>query len=157
MNIKIKSIIIIVLLMSQLSSCKKYEEGPAFSLVSPVTRVLGIFYVDRILIDDQVVFSGETPQIEFEFFKSSTEGGVKYYVINIDQNQVYFSTWEFESGRNYLIMNKTSYSHLTDSVLFSPFMVGQREFLIKRLTQKECFFEQITQGKLYRYELKRDE
>lgn len=75
---KIKSLIaltaIVVFIATALSSCKKYEEGPALSLRSPMNRIEGEWFISFSKVNGELVNAFEiewlTPVPDSSFFEN---------------------------------------------------------------------------------------
>lgn len=107
-----------VVIMLNFSSCKKYEDGPAFSLKSKTARLTGEWEV--VQVDGQKPDDGELI-LEFEKdgdFKSTYDYGSYSYS--------YKGDWEWENGKESIDIEIDG---------------DKTELDIKRLTNKELWFE----------------
>jgi len=103
------------------SSCKKYEDGPAVSLLTKTARLTGEWDVDEIARES---LKGWTLYIEFEKngdFTLTEQDNDGYYDDFIEKG-----SWEWESGKESVDVTVS----------------GEREeFKILRLTNDELWFE----------------
>lgn len=79
-------------------SCKKYEEGPSFSLKSETKRLTGMWYLTRVNYGHWR--QKEIPSFSYEFSK---DGNVKRYYKGIIDNG---GTWEFRNKEKDILIRK---------------------------------------------------
>ncbi|MBT3242635.1 MAG: hypothetical protein HN352_05760 [Bacteroidetes bacterium] len=111
-----KTAFILLVLTVITVGCKKYEEGPAFSLYSKGQRVAGRWYFDRVAYNDvDSIEVYNTNNIEFILHDSPGKdkgaytwdrqpGGQAY-----DPNLVYFGSWQFFADKDsvrWIVLNK---------------------------------------------------
>jgi len=86
---------------TMLTSCKKYEEGPAISFRSKKSRVVNSWKVDKIIINGQP--ESFTDDITFNFKKDNT-----YEVLYDGEREA--GTWDFNSNKEELILKENGSS-----------------------------------------------
>ena len=106
-----------------MQSCKKYDDGPGFSLRSKKARVVGEW--DIVQIGSQV-YPQNGYALEFEFEK---DGDFKYSYSYGTYSYTYAGDWDFSS-------NKEDLRIIMDGTV--------QTFEIKRLTNKELWLEDET-------------
>ena len=106
--------------MFQVASCNKYDDGPFFSLRSAESRIVGKWYLDLIIENNQEIteFSRE----EYEFDK---DGSFLLY----EDGEVYPGTWE--------LMDDNESIRITDSGDNSAYY----DYKIVRLANTELWLE----------------
>lgn len=115
-----------VVVLLNLSSCKKYEDGPSLSLKSKNSRLTGEWEVDEIDNVSPSVGFGGTMILEFEkdgdfsYTTSYSYDGASY-------SYSYEGEWEWEDGKK--------------SVEIDIDSEDKTEFEILKLTNKEFWFE----------------
>jgi hypothetical protein len=106
-------------------SCKKYEEGPAFTLRTKKMRLTGEWELDKIILQDGTVYTSYN--IEWEFEK---DGDFKQTYVYSYYGSSYVSTengdWEWEDGKENIEIQVGS---------------SVSEYEIIRLTNKELIVE----------------
>ena len=114
-----------VVTMLNFHSCKKYEDGPAFSLRTKKSRLKGEWEVVEIIDNNGQKITGVDVEMEFEKDGDfSTTFTYSYY--GTTYTSKYDGEWEFSSDKEELEVTVN----------------GQREvWEIKRLTNKEFWFE----------------
>ncbi|MDG2370036.1 MAG: glycoside hydrolase family 43 C-terminal domain-containing protein [Flavobacteriales bacterium] len=105
-------------------SCKKYDDGPAFSLRSKTSRLTGEWEVVRI---GSAVYPQNGYSLEFEFDKNGDfTYGTSYSYNGQNYSYAYGGEWEFSSDKEDIEIT------INNSVL---------TFEINRLTNKELWME----------------
>jgi len=112
-----------LVVLLNLSSCKKYEDGPSFSLKSKNGRLTGEWTVDEIDKEKQV---GSTLTLEFE---KNGDFSYKYSYTDSYGNSSYSydGEWDWEDGKK--------------SVEVTIAGQPKTEWEILKLTNKELWFE----------------
>lgn len=122
-NLKFISILLLASSFIVTTSCSKYEEGPAVSLLPKKTRLVGTWKVDEIVHED-----GDVENVDdnatYEFAKDNV-----YRVI--EGNITYTGEWNFTKDKEYV---EISYS--AGSFSYSS------EDQILRLKNKELWLKQ---------------
>lgn len=93
-NLKKISILMLATTFIFTTSCSKYEEGPAISLLPKKTRLVGTWEVDEIVHDD-----GEVENVNDNTTYEYTSDNV-YRVI--EGNLTYTGEWNFTQDKEYL-------------------------------------------------------
>lgn len=104
-----------------LNSCGKYDDGPNFSLRTKKARLVGEWEVEQI--GTQVIGQGYSLEMEFE-----KDGDLKFTYSYGTYSYTYAGEWEFSSDKEDLEL-------IIDNEV--------QTFEIKRLTNKELWFEDI--------------
>lgn len=118
------SIFVAICVFISLSGCKKYEDGPGFSLSSKKSRISADWEFKKVIYSSIDVTS--------EYIGSSWEmkkdGDFKF----ITNNDIESGTWEFVLGKEALIFNYSG--------------AYTERYNIKRLTSKELWIEMTDDG-----------
>ena len=112
-----------LVVLLNLSSCKKYDDGPSFSLKSKNGRLTGEWTVDEI---NKVKTVGSTITLEFEK-NGDFSFGSSYSYYGYSYSYSYDGEWDWEDGKK--------------SVEVSIDGEDKTEWEILRLTNKELWFE----------------
>ncbi len=117
-----------IVTMLNFSSCKKYEDGPSFSLKSKKGRLAGEWEVVKLETSNGEDYLSGGRDMEFEFDKDG-DFKMKYtYSYGGDSySYTYKGEWEFSSDKEELELDFDG--------------GGTIECEIKRLTNKEFWFE----------------
>lgn len=100
-----KRILILLLIVFFLPGCKKYEDGPIFSLYSKGMRVAGTWYFQSVLYGSKDSTTNYPyQQMDFIYVKK-VDGGVFTWNHNLratsaDENPLEGGTWKFFSDRD---------------------------------------------------------
>ncbi len=113
----------IAIMAFNMQSCKKYDDGPGFTLRSKKARLVGNWDIVQIGAE---TFPQNGYSIEFEFDK---EGDFKYSYTYGTYSYTYAGTWDFSSDKEDLRL-------VIDGTV--------QTFAIKRLTNKEVWLEDET-------------
>lgn len=118
-----------VVTMLNFNSCKKYEDGPGFSLKSKKGRLAGDWEVVKIEgSNGQNYLDGDGYELEFEFDKDGDfKYKQKYSYDGYSYTYSYKGDWEFSSDKEELEIDLDNGPAL--------------EFEIKRLTNSELWLE----------------
>lgn len=155
MRKKIKSFFLLLFLASVLTTCKKYPEGPAFSLWSKTWRLEGSWDVEAFLIDGM----DSTSQLTC----------TKYGIYNQEGNRNVRSSgcigssntdsdWHFENHRNNLLisvdfLNSSAKTPFPKTKPLSSYISWE----IQRLTRKELWLKKNYNNKEYYIKFKATE
>ncbi|MCF0207040.1 MAG: DUF5004 domain-containing protein [Bacteroidales bacterium] len=95
-------ILVFVLLFSAFVSCYRYENGPAFSLKSPLARISGEWMLNDLIVNDKrddVLFERENPTK----FTINRDGTYTYEVVTMAKTPGDFEGfWEFDENKTML-------------------------------------------------------
>lgn len=166
MNYKINNLFVLgVLGILLLTTCKKYEEGPCFSLYTKEHRIVGSWTVESFFINglDSTDYLKQSPLIgKYIFDKikhNEDEGGYTYSSIGnqgSDTSLFYTASgrWSFRANKkNVFIRIKfdlPSYRHFN----IGPFGSATCEWEIKRLKEKELWLYTFYNGREFYLKLK---
>jgi len=117
------SLIIGVILTMTFAGCKKYENGPAFSLASKKSRVINIWKVEKATGATGQDYTAYYVGYTIEFKKDNT-------YIEIDGSSSESGTWAFDGNKLNLIL--TPNAHTSGQV-----------YLILKLKSKELWLKDI--------------
>lgn len=117
-----KNIIIYILILLLITSCKKYSEGPALSLRTKKERLTNHWKAEKILVNNVDKTS------DFSVVKIHFEKDGKYYEHSVSNQQSYTQSglWNFTYGKEHVFI---SYDSGTGN-----------DFTIIRLKEKELWF-----------------
>lgn len=141
--IKSLALCIIMTASSMLTSCKKYEEGPALSFRSKKERVAGTWEVTTVIQNGMEIPAGPV-SMTWEFNKNGT------YIrksTNLETGTIYqeSGTWEFK--------DKKSCIEISVQVSGSPNFYFERWDIVK-LMEKELWIEYYQANEKYEIHLK---
>jgi hypothetical protein len=156
MRTKLYIITITILLISCLfSACKKYDEGPVFSLKSKTTRLKGDW--NLVFLEETSTFETRTSlQSKFDG-KTFTlvNGNETFYLNNFTQVISFKSDKIYTRLTNYKIENETVSDTTTSDWAFynkDELKLDIEYYTIKRLTSKDLIIEQkLESGDTKRY------
>jgi hypothetical protein len=103
--------IILLCLPLVLNSCKKYEEGPVFSLASKKSRVVNVWKLEKMLVnntDATSLFLLIAPAYTVEFEKNNT------YTITWTQNSEETGVWAFDGARDNLVLTPSHANNISE-------------------------------------------
>jgi hypothetical protein len=126
----------VALIGTSLSSCGKYEEGPAFSLLTKKARLTGVWDEKEEVDSDGTVYT-DNSSATIEFTKSGS-----YILSDPGSSLSLTGEWEFTSNKEKL---RVSYEFGGTQI---------EEFTILRLTNKELWVKD-NDNYQYRYEKKK--
>jgi hypothetical protein len=108
------------------AGCKKYEDGPAFSLASAKSRVVNEWKMEKVIengVDVTSAYAALSPGFSIEFKKDNTYA-ISYFGFTLSTA----GKWDFDSNKENLLMTPTgSTTAETNKIL--------------RLTSKEMWLE----------------
>lgn len=137
-----KLFIISVVAIFALSSCGKYDDGPAFSLASKKSRVVNTWKLDRQFINgNEQTLTADDKDDYTEFTK---DGKVKITWVVGSQSTTIEGTWEFDSSKEHLLV-KLSYTY------FGQTTTTTTSYKILRLKSNEMWLEEQDGGDTYKY------
>lgn len=117
------SLIIAALVMTSLSSCKKYSEGPTISIIAKEVRVDNLWKVDKFITPTGTELV-DTANTLYKFTRSGQ-------VIWSNNKQAFTGNWEFGDKKKTIILD------------FIPF---DETYTILRLKNREMWLERIDNG-----------
>lgn len=99
-----------ILILLALSSCKKYEDGPVFSLASKKSRLVNVWKLDKVIHNGvEQALTADDKDDKYEFTK---DGKYKVTVINGSFSYTIEGTWEFDNNKEHIITSFT-YNNIT--------------------------------------------
>jgi hypothetical protein len=127
-------------------SCEKYEDGPAFSLLSKKSRVVGEWYYEGIYVDGVEMTTSE----DLVGFSSTFEKNGEYLDLAVEAGNpiVTFGTWEFANDKEELAIT-TQYVDWNNTLVYNTI-----NYKILRLTNKELWYSRTVNGSEYEIHLK---
>ncbi|MBR5984175.1 MAG: lipocalin family protein [Bacteroidales bacterium] len=103
---KLVAILLVYTLLSiSLDSCTSYENGPAFSLRSPMTRIVGEWYLADLLVNDkheQTLFDREASTV----FILNNNGTYSYSMQMVRALNERSGMWSFGEDKTELILTE---------------------------------------------------
>jgi ABC-type antimicrobial peptide transport system permease subunit len=148
-----------------LNSCRKYEEGPFFSLRTANERLLGVYNISNCSKDGENLTNALNN--EFGYTRLSIyeyDYNTRYTFLRIDYNSLYnkdlvFGNYNFDDRD--IIKFRQSYDYNYDSTadynkVLEAFVAGKVNAVIKKLTMKELIFEFEYNHKILRFECQKD-
>ena len=155
---KIKIIFLVAVLAGILTTCKKYPEGPLFSLRTKERRVIGSWTCQKYLIDgaDSTSIKFPNSQCTADFFGKVGAGSIDNYHFVYDCN----STAHLETGKWYLDGDKKSIvvSGTVQGTNLATFILADRtSWTILKLKHAEMHLQTDFNSKHYDAYLKRQE
>ena len=137
-----KLFIISIVAIFALSSCGKYEDGPAFSLASKKSRVVNTWVIDKEFHNGQeVTLTADDKDDYTEFTK---DGKMKVTWVSGSQSTTFEGTWEFDDSKEHLI-TKFTYS------LYGTQTTTTTSYKILRLKSNEMWLEEQDGSDTYKY------
>lgn len=121
------------LLLPAFQSCKKYDDGPMFSLRSKKARVAGEWKFSSYIVNG----NDETNEYMKDKIEFEKGGDVKYTSIDVNTGEtiLFTGTWEFDDGKESLTM--TMSTQLTDNNGNKLTVTASYDCKIKELKNKE--------------------
>lgn len=116
------------------TSCKKYEEGPAFTLRTAKARITGEWKYEKYVIDGQEL--NENITITFK-----KDANVSYH--NADISEIKNGGWDFGSRLHHSGLEEESLEKITISWVINNKEVELEEYDIIKLTNKEMRLKMI--------------
>jgi len=137
-----KIFIISIVAIFALSSCGKYEEGPAFSLASKKSRVVNTWVLDKEFVNgnEQTL----TADDKDDYTEYTKDGKMKVTEVSGSQSTTIEGTWEFDDSKEHLV-TKFTYTFLGQSTTSST------SYKILRLKSNEMWLEVVFGGDTYKY------
>lgn len=150
-----KKLIFVILIIAAINEgCKKYEEGPTFSLRSAKNRLYGSYTLIKYMVDGQDSLTLYNDSIGTNFCFSKDPGNIHdICLITGDRKDgIYMSIywqWSLENRNRNLIIKVG-----TGNTGIGPFGFGKKpEWEILRLTNREVKMKTNFNGKEYYVEL----
>lgn len=128
-------VILLIAAMSSFSSCKKYEDGPAFSLLSKKVRIDNTWAIDKVYRNGTDIT---------ESFRSTYSG----YLLYIFQNGTYSLSWTTNSAIFYSEVGKWKFTDRKRKIRFTSSR-DEYERKIRRLSNTELWVEYSENGDDY--------
>ncbi|HNW99614.1 MAG TPA: hypothetical protein PKK00_14505 [Bacteroidales bacterium] len=139
-----KLLIILIAITALAEGCKKYEEGPCFSLRSAKKRMTGTWKIDKFYINgiDSTIeyFSKLGCKIEFtnEVYNLADNNNWKLKLTNCITDKVYLGFWYFYNEKNKININFLADSSFLITNSIGPFGNDRNAiWTILRLSNKE--------------------
>ncbi|MFM2225066.1 MAG: hypothetical protein RJA07_1268 [Bacteroidota bacterium] len=124
--------VMILLVIFVLSGCKKYPEGPSFSLRTKKARITNTWTLEKYLFDDSLATSWYTNTYSSTIYTINSDYTMTTETQSAVNNTVHKGKWSFQSQHNVLefqeselVQNGTSY-----------FSSDKHEFIIQELRYK---------------------
>lgn len=137
-----KLFIILIVAVFALSSCGKYDDGPAFSLASKKSRVVNTWVLDKLFINGaEQTLTADDKDDYIEFKK---DGSVTMTQVSGSVSTTSNGTWDFDSKKENLIIT-FSYTYLGQTV------TSTSTAKILRLKSNEMWVEETDGGDTYKY------
>lgn len=95
------------------ASCKKYEDGPAFSILSKKARLTGEWELRKIVQNGNDITSTITTDTRITFKK---DGSFQESYTNTT-TQFIDGNWEFDGNKDYIFLSYTSSSRIEMEIL----------------------------------------
>jgi len=124
------------------SSCKKYDEGYSFSLMSREKMLFGYWKLNKWIENDEELTSELQYKHEFGFALDGTYY-YRYYDAHFNVNIEFIGTWEFRHNKEQLVLG------LKDPRYGMEYQVWD----ITRFTKHELGLECVTPEKMVKWEL----
>lgn len=152
--------LVLIIGAASLNSCKKYEEGPGFSLRSKTARLTGDWRAKEYTLD------GESLLVNIEEIEGFSLEISLQFDLTIDKDGTTQSTSEVSSSTTFLGVTTTQESKETEagtwkwgtdkeSVIFTDYDGDEEEFEIIKLSTSELIFEQIDEDEKMRIVLEK--
>jgi|APGre2960657404_1045060.scaffolds.fasta_scaffold49215_2 hypothetical protein len=133
----------ILLMALVLSSCIKYEDGPAFSFLTKekrLTRAWQLTKVEYFIGQDSILVEGEVYPFFLDFEKDKS---LSYKIEESGSLQEYSSSWNWHLGTWGITLD------LAQGAMGNN---GSRNYQIKRLSKKELWLNDRATGNNYYFE-----
>ena len=137
-------------------SCKKYEEGPYFSIYSKEHRVVGEWDIEYLSINgyDSTQYFRNSPSYGYYEFKKYKDGR-KYIFHSYLNGHIVDGFWQFTNQKKSIATGGTGNSNIQP---IGPIATGKHVdyWNIKRLTEKEMWLETTFESRIFyvKYTLK---
>jgi len=132
-------------LLLVLTACKKYEDGPGFSLRSKLSRMHNVWEFDEALIDDVVVELSDSMTCEFLLLDVTLTRICDCTIPGLDN---YDATWKFEDSKESLTVSPRDGSSRLGMFLISD------KWTITKLKKKELWLKYTDALNTYRIKYK---
>ncbi|PLW94724.1 MAG: hypothetical protein C0592_01910 [Marinilabiliales bacterium] len=144
MKTRILNIVALVAILATLFSCSKYDEGPGLSFRSPETRVVGLYELEEIMIDEINYWSAYV--VDSVYLRFSI-GGDKdnLYIALVEDNQsgaqLSLSSFDFNEKKDKVTFELSTigiYNDVTSPIFnLIPAIHSENEWTIHRLSFEE--------------------
>jgi hypothetical protein len=124
-------VVLATFIMVGVSSCKKYEEGPAISFRSKTSRVAGDWTLDKATQDGVDI----TSTIQIDYITFEKEGAYKF----VGGGMEVTGTWSFDDKKENIIIKEEG-------------SADQQKFKIIKLKNKVLWFDQEVGTQILRYQ-----
>ena len=133
-----KRYVFLLMVIIFITSCKKYEEGPKFTLRTPEKRLETTWATDKISINNQVyddniqvTFSKkETPHTDYDGDFNLSEN---YTIDTVTYNTGLYGFWQLSDDKNTIYL----YYSYVNSSFGVGYVTGRDNWIIKKLTKDE--------------------
>lgn len=131
LNTSIKTLLLSLLLLFEIYSCNKFEEGDNFTIHSKKNRLENRWKIEQQLYADTTIVTGNFINY-YEFFKNGK------YEFEYDDNgaEVITGSWDFYDNKKSIILHTPAYQY-RQSVFFEYYDTLR----IKKLTKDELWLE----------------
>ncbi len=137
-----KLFIISIVAVFALSSCGKYDDGPAFSLASKKSRVVNTWKIDKEFINGtEQTLTADDKDDYIEFKK---DGNMTMTQVSGSVSSTTSGTWDFDSKKENLVIT-FSYSYLGQTI------TSTSTAKILRLKSNEMWVEETENGNTVKY------
>ena len=157
-------ILLSVIIISLLSECAKYDEGPTISFHSRQKRIEGLWKVDKFLVTEK-----DSTSFYTALFGDKIDIPVDEYTWEMPEGSGSMrmgGTWEWHTLKYYVMWN-VDYAYInnvyfqTDTISFygmGPFSTNHSiKWEIERISSKELFLSTVWNNNEYRLEMKIDQ
>ena len=87
-----------ICLIAFVSSCSKYDDGPAFSLLTKTQRVTGTWDLKKVIVNGEEMSPDDTYTNTYDAYCSNTG---MYYSYDLIESDSYETTWEFDKDGDF--------------------------------------------------------
>ena len=87
-----------ICLIAFVSSCSKYDDGPAFSLLTKTQRVTGTWTLTKVIVNGEEMSPDDTYTNTYDWYCSNTG---MYYSYDLIESDSYETTWEFDKDGDF--------------------------------------------------------
>ena len=90
-----------ICLIAFVSSCSKYDDGPAFSLLTKTQRVTGTWTLTKVIVNGEEISPDDTYTYTGNYTCYSPTGGWTEHTYDLIESDSYEITWEFEKDGDF--------------------------------------------------------
>ena len=87
-----------ICLIAFVSSCSKYDDGPAFSLLTKTQRVTGTWDLKQVIVNGEVMTPNDTYTNTYDTYCWNTGMSYSYDLISSNSHE---TTWEFDKDGDF--------------------------------------------------------